>query len=254
MANMEFLKANILNTTTMVVASTGTGTFGYLFNRNDSLGYSTVGVASGTSSILSIEFLGATVISNLFLKNHNLKRFRAFYNSATANTFSVDINQTTNSGTSSYFSFNSVTVNSIQIQMDSAMFSNVEFRVGELVATERRLRFTVNPSHDNYESSVNLTKIVHTMPDGGKSVFNIRQKFKGRIELNYISSAFESSLRTIYDEALPMYFLPFPTTGTDWDRRAYEVVWTNDYNFLHGENSKTQGFNGKIVVEETPGA
>lgn len=254
MANMEFLKANLVNTTTMVVGSTGTGTFGFLYNRNDSLAYSTVGYTTNTSTLLSIQFSQPTVVSHILMKNHNIKQFRAFYNSATANTFSVDINKTTNSATSSYFGFASITVNSIQIQMDIGISTDTERKIGELVVTERRLQFSVNPSHNDYDPSINLTKIVHSMPDGGKTIFNIREKFRAKIAMEYISSAFNSSLRSVYEDALPLYFLPFPTTGTDWDSRAHEVVWTNDYNFTHAENSKTQGFIGNIVVEETPGA
>ncbi len=254
MANMEFLTANILNTTTMVVASTGSGTFAYLYNRNDKLAYSTVGNFSGTSTLISFEFLGPTVISNIVMKNHNLKRFRAFYNSATANTFSVDVNQTANSGTSSYFGFASITVNSIQIQMDSTTAVGAEYKIGELILAEKRLQFAVNPTHDGYDPSKNRTKIVHTMPDGGVTVFNIRNKYRAKIGLEFISQTFRDDLSDVYDEALPNYFLPFPTTGTDWDGVAHEVVWTNDFNFRHEENSKTQGYSGDLLLEETPSA
>ena len=254
MARMELLSANILNTTTMVVASTGSGTFAYLNNRNDNLAYQTVGVSSGTSALLSIEMLGPTVISHLIFKNHNLKRFRAFYNSATANTFSIDINTSTNSATSSYFGFASITVNSIQIQMDSTTAVGAEYKIGELIVAERRLQFEVNPSHDRYDPSKNRTKIVHTMPDGGKTVFNIRNKFKAKIGLDFISQTFRDGLSDVYDEALPTYFLPFPTTGSDWDGAAYETVWTNDFNFRHEENSKSQGYSGELLFEETPSA
>lgn len=251
MARMEFLKDNPVNTTTMVVASTGTGTFSFLYNRNDSLAYATVGYTTDTSTLLSIEFLGPTVISNILLKNHNLRGYRLFYNSLTANSLAV-VSQ--NSQTSTYFNFASITVNSVQIQMDSAMTTDTERRVGEFVPTERRLQFSENPSSGDYDPSVNLTKIIHSMPDGGKAVFNIRHKFKAKISLDFISSTFRDSLLNIYEEAEPFYFLPFPTTGSDWDRRAHEVIWTNDFNFKHDDNSKTQGYSGEIVIEETPGA
>lgn len=254
MARMEFLDNNILDTTTMIVASTGTGTFSYAYDRNDSLAYSTVGYTTNTSTIISVEFLGPTVISNLILKNHNLKNFRAFYNSATANTFSVDINKTTNSATSSYFLFASLTVNSIQIQMDSAITNDTERKIGELIVSERRLQFAVNPSHGQYEPVHNITRIIHTMPDGGKTAFNIKRKFKAKIGLEYIEQSFRNSLETVYSSGLPLYFLAFPTTGTDWDNQANEIIWTNSFNFSHDDNSKTQGYSGDIVIEETPGA
>ena len=253
MAVMEFLKANLINTTTMVIASTGTGTFGYLFDRNDSLAYATVGYTTNTSTLINIEFLGPTVISGVLLKNHNLRQFRAFYNSATANTFSIDVNVSSNSATSSYFAFSSVTVNSIQIQLDLAQTTDVERQIGELIVTERRVQFPDNPSYKDYDPSRNNTRIIHRMPDGGVTAFNIKQKFKASLNLEYASDSFTTVLSNIYEEALPLYFLPFPTT-TAWDGRAYEILWTNDFNLAHAENSKTQGFSGKVVIEETPSA
>ena len=100
MANMEFLRANAINTTTMVVASTGTGTFSYLFDRNNGLSYATVGYLTTTSTLVSIEFNPARVISHLVILNHNLRQYRAFYNSATANTFTLAINVSSNSQSS----------------------------------------------------------------------------------------------------------------------------------------------------------
>lgn len=254
MANMEFLRANYLNTTTMLKASTGTGTFAYLFNRNVGLGYSTVGHTTNTSTLISIEFQGPTVISNLLLLNHNFKQYRAFYNSATANTFTPAISETTNSQTSTYFNFASITVNSIQIQVDAGIAADVEKKIGELIVTERRLQFPVNPSHENYKPAVRRAKVVHTMPDGGKAVFNIANKYEAKVKYEFISDTFTSQLETVWNEAQPLIFLPFPTTGSTWNGTAPEVVWVSDFDFRHGENSKTQGWTGDLELMETPSA
>ena len=84
-------------------------------------------------------------------------------------------------------------------------------------------------------------------------MFNLQNKYKTDIKLTFIATSFRDTLRTIYDEADPLYFLPFPTT-TAWDAVAHEVAWLNDFNFRYSENSKTQGFDGNIVLEETPSA
>lgn len=254
MANMEFLQSNRLNTTTMIVASTGTGTFAYAFDRNTNLSYSTVGNTTNTSTQISIQFIEPTVITHLVLQNHNLLQYRAFYNSLTANTFSPAINVTANSQSSTYFSFTGITISSIQIQMDRAMVADVERRIGEVLICNRQFQFTVNPSHGDYKPRTSLTKVLHKMPDGGMTAFNIRNKYHTNIKLEYITTAYRDSLRTVFDNALPVHFLPFPTTGSTWDGMAPEVIWTNDFNFSHAENSKTQGFSGDIELMETPSA
>ena len=51
-----------------------------------------------------------------------------------------------------------------------------------------------------------------------------------------------------------MYFVPFPTTTAgEWDGKAAECAWVGDFDFKHGENSKTQGFSGSINLRETAG-
>ena len=255
MANMEFLRANLLNTTTMIRASTGTGTFAYAFNRNNDLSYSTVGHTTNTSTLISIEFQGPTVISQLLLLNHNLRQFRAFYNSTTASVFSTDINTTTNSQSSSYFAFNSVTVNSVQIQMDRAMTADIERRIGELIVTERRLRWEVNASHQNFKPSIKRARVIHTMPDGGKAVFNIANKYQAKVKLEFISSTFTSNLETVWNEAQALVFVPYPTIGSDWNGVAPETVFASEnFDFTYAENSKTQGYTGDFELAETPSA
>lgn len=248
MADMEFLKQNVLDTTTMLLVPAGnTGTISYLFDRNRNLGFTTVNYDSNTSAVVSIVFAAPTVLSNIFLQNHNLKQFRVYYNSVTANSLA---NFTTNSATSTYLSFASITVSAIDIQMDIATTTGVEKSIGEAVVAERRVQFERNPTFSDFAPVVARKKITHEMPDGGKTHYIIKDKFKAGLKWKFITTAFRAQLRTVYDDALPFYYLPFPTT-TGWDGVAHEVLWDNDFDFAHDDNSKTQGFGGEIKLWET---
>ena len=252
MAVMEFLDQNKLNTTTMVTttAASGSGTAQYAFDRNTSLGYTSVGYNSTTATVFSVVFATPTVLSHLLIQSHNLKQFRAYYNSVTAN--SLFTAETTNSATSSYYSFASVTVNSIDLQMDDTIAGSVEKTFGELILSNRQLAFTVNPSVKNWKPTIFRKQIVHDMPDGGAKVYNIRDKFRASLEFDFITQAFHDSLKTQHSNALPLYFVPFPTTSA-WDGAAYETVWIGDFNFKHADNSKTEGFDGSINLRQTAG-
>lgn len=255
MARMEFLKANTLNTTSMIVAqANNTGTVAYLFDRNQRLGFTSSGYDSTTAAVLSIVFPAPTVLSHILIQRHNLKGFRVYYDSVTANSLLVE---TTNSQSSTYISFSSVTVSSIDIQMDTAFSTGSEKSIGELVMTERRLQFDVNPSARNYKPATRQKRIRHEMPDGGLKLLRVANKFKANIDLEFISESFHDDLREVWDEGLPMYFVPFPTT-TAWGgsgiAQAYEVLWSNDFDFTHETNDKQQGYGGRIVLEETPSA
>lgn len=247
MARMEFLSENRLNTTTQAKVDSNTVTAAYAFDRSTSLGYSSNGYNSDTSTIFSVEFAVPVVLSHLLLQNHNLKGFRVFYNSATANSLAV---VTGNSATSYYLNFNSVTVSSIQVQMDTTV-TGVEKSVGEIVVAERQIQFERNPSIQNWTPTVYRKQIEHEMPDGGTVLFNIQDKYQASLSWEFITQSFRDGLKTVYDAATPLYFLPFPTT-TSWDGTAYESVWTGDFDFKHGTNDKTQGYSGSIVLKQTP--
>jgi len=252
MANMEFLRQNQLQTTTMVTATSGngSGTFAYLHDRNLGLRYSTVGYTTSTSLAISVVFAAPTVISQILIQNHNLRDFRLYYNSITANSINIT---TLNSASSTYLSFATITVSSVDLQMDRATTVDTDRQVGEWILSERLVQFERNPSSRNYNPSRPIKRVIHEMPDGGKTAFNIRQKFKARIGFEYVSDSFTTQLQNIYDTASAIYFLPFPTT-TGWSGVAHECLWTGDWDFTFSENSKTQGQKGAMMLEETSNA
>jgi hypothetical protein len=252
MAFMEFLKQNFLDTTTMVKVNSNTGTAQYLFDRNPNLTYASVGYNSITSTVISIELDANTVISHLLFQNHNFKQFRVFYNSVTANTLSPDINVTQNSATSSYFSFTSITVNSIQIQVDTTIAGSTDKQIGELIVTERVLQFERNPTANEWRPAIRRKQIVHEMPDGGVKVYHIRDKFKAKIGFDFITETFHNNLKNVFEDAEPRIFVPFPT-ATSWDGTAPETAWIGDFNFRHGDNAKDAGYSGDIDLRETAG-
>lgn len=251
MRNMEFMGQNLLNTTSMFVVDSGTGTLSYLYDRNLSVEYQTDGYTGATSTTLNIVFDNPTVVSRLMIQNHNLKAFSAYYDSNAANVFTPAISVAANSTTYHYFYFNSVTVSSIQIKMDDVIDLNQERSIGELVVADSKATFDYNPNSDNYDPKMFKQKIKHTMPDGGTNLFIVGNKFQAVLNMKFIGEAFKDSLRTIYDDGAPVYFVPEATTGA-WAGEAHEVVWVNDWDFTYAENSKTQGYNGKIQIEETP--
>lgn len=248
---MEFLKQNLLFTTTqMTVPANNTGTMSYVFDRNVSLPFTSVGYNSTSTLVMGITFSPAVNITHVLLQNHNLKDFRIYYNSVTANSIAVE---TTNSFTYSYFSIPTATsVLSIDIQMNSAMTAGSEKIIGELIISERRLQFERNPSVADWKPSLRRKQIIHEMPDGGVRVYNIRDKFQSKLKWNFITSTFHSNLNTVFTEANPLYFVPFPTT-TAWPGEAYEVLWTGDFDFKHGDNAKAAGYTGNMEIRQTAG-
>jgi hypothetical protein len=249
MARMEFLTENRLNTTTQLKVDSNTVTAEFLFDRNIGMGYTSNGYSGVTATTISIEFVSPVVLSHVLLQNHNMKSFRVFYDSATANSLLVN---TTNSATSTYLAFASVTVSSLQVQMNEAITAGQEKRIGELVAAERQVQFERNPSVRKWKPTIFRKQIEHEMPDGGTVLFNIKDKYRANLSWEFVTTSFRDDLYDVYATADPLYFIPFPT-ATSWDGSAHEAAWVGDFDFKHATNDKTQGFSGSILLKETPG-
>ena len=250
MATQEILSKNLLNNTSQVAVDSNTATTKKLFDRNTSLRYITSGYNSATVTNITISFTAATVISHVLLQNHNLATFSIFYDGTTTNQL---FSTTANAISNTYIGFSSVTVSSITLRATTTFPTSVEKYVGELVIAERRLVFERNPSFKGFTPELIPKQIVHNMPDGGVSVYWIRDKFQAKIGWQFITSGFKENLRDIFESHTAFYFLAKPTT-TSWDGRAYECSWIGPFNFKPSTNEEQQGFGGDFLVRQTYGA
>jgi len=247
---MVFNKKNNLNTTTQVaVDAANTLTVENIFDRDLGTKWTTIGYSTNTSTNLTVSFSSSVVIDRVFLQNHNLKQFRIFYNGATANTFTPAINETTNSATSNYYTFATITVSSVTLQVDLATTADTEKEVGEFYIGQLLLSMERNPPANSYKPIIDRQQVVHKMSNGGVTQFVVANKFKTNLKWNFLSESFTSQLLNLYETATSFYFVPFGTT-TSWDGRAYEVAWTNDFDFRHSDNNKDAGYGGSISLEE----
>lgn len=248
MGEMEFLRRNILNTTTMVGVDSNTDLVQYLFDRNPNIGWSSSGYNSTTATTITVAFDSTTPVSHILLQKHNLKDFELFYDTNTAG-YSL-ASYSTNSDSSSYISFNTVSASKILLVMNDTIQGSVEKSVGELIISDREMSFDRNPSVDTFNPIIKRAQIEHIMPNGGSVLYNIKDKYRAKIGLKFIESAFYSNLLTIYESAVPLYFVPIPTS-TAWDGKAYTVNWVGDFNFKYAENTKNH-WSGEITLREIP--
>jgi len=247
---MQFLRNNDLNTTTQVIVdSANTATVENIFDIDLKKQWVTDGYASTTSTIFSVEFGTTTVLNKIFLQNHNLKQFRIFYNSATANTFTPAISETTNSETSNYFNISDQTVTSIQFQVDEAQSTSTEKAVGYFYLGTTLLDFERNPTAADYKPQRPRKQVVHDMPNGGVTIFNIQEKFRTEIKWKFVTESFQDSLLGIWDTGSTFFFVPFPTT-TAWNGDGFEVAWVGTFDFKHSDNNTEAGYSGRILLRE----
>lgn len=247
---MQFLKQNFFDTTTLATVNDGTSTVENLFDRDINTKYAR-DINTGTAQQdIVVSLSAATVISKIFLQNHNLKNFSIFYDATTTNQFSPNISKTTNSETSNYFDVTSVTVSSITLRMLSTTSGGNSVTVGQLYLGNTVLSFERNPRAADYRPTIQRKQVLHKMPNGGVVQFIVDEKFKADIKWKFVTNSFTTQLLNVYETGSAFYFVPFPTS-TSWDGRAHEVVWANAFDFRHSSNNKDAGQGGKIQIMET---
>lgn len=256
---MEFLDANLINTTTMIVVGSNTATAKNIMNRDVTFQYYTDGLNNdATQASIRINFDATTAIDRIALVGINLKNFILYYNGVTANTFALTTTAattastfTTNSETALFMACTQVNVTSVSLDMRSTIVANSEKAVGYLALSTLELDFDRIPSAKNYNPNIDSTEVIHKMSDGGYRVQRVQEKFTADIKFANISTTFRNQLKTVFDAHVPLLFVPFGTT-TAWDQRIHQVVWHGDFNFYKfSDDASDAGFSGTITLRET---
>lgn len=257
---MEFLKTNLINTTTQISLTNNTTVVSNIFNRDPFYQYYTDGLNNDlTTGSITITFSATTPVSRIALIDTNVKNFTIFYNGATANTFTLtNQNTTTSSFTGNtdenlMLRFATIQCSSITIDLKKTITADQEkilglFYVSDLIYTLGKI-----PNAAGYKPSLAPKQIVHTLSDGGTRIHNVRNKFSLGIDLDYLSSTEVTSIRDVYDRQDGFQFSAF-ATSTGWINPVFfECVWTGPFGFYeYSDDASSSGFSGKINLKETP--
>lgn len=257
---MEFLKTNLINTTTQISLTNNTAVVSNIFNRDRFYQYYTDGLNNDlTTGSITITFSATTPISRIALIDTNVKDFSIFYNGSTANSFTlVDQNTTTSSFTGNtsdnvMLRFATIQCSSVTIDLKKTIVADQEkilglFYVSDLINTLGKI-----PNSKGFKPSLAPKQIVHAMSDGGTRIHNIRNKFSLSIDLDYLDSSEVTSIRDVYDRQDGFQFSAFGTS-TGWINPVFfECVWTGPFNFYeYSDDALSSGFSGKISLKETP--
>lgn len=256
---MEFIRANLINTTTQIAVQSNTALASNLFARDPYSQYYTEGWNNdNTSTSITITFDATTSISRIGLMDTNLKEFYFFYNGATANSITLTNSDTTtasytgNADTNKYFRFATIACTSITLVGTKTIVANSEKLVGLLWLSDLNLALEKIPNSKSYKPKRNPKQVVHTLSDGGTRIHNVRSKWSSDLTLRYVSEAQRDGLYDIFNAGVEFGFCPFGT-GTGWDGILFEAVWTGPFEFYqYADDAAVSGFEGKITLKETP--
>lgn len=256
---MEFIKANLLNTTTQLSVNSNTATSSNLFNRDYLYQYYSDQFNNDlTTTSITVTFDSTTSVSRIALLDTNFKEFSIFYNGSTASTFTLLNADTTtssytgNTDVNKYFRFSTLQVSSITINAKKTITADQEKYLGLFMISDLNLSLSKIPNAQNYKPRLFPKQVVHKLSDGGSRIHTVRRKWETKLQLNYIQQAERDSLYDLYTAYTEFNFCPFGTT-TSWDGLLFECVWDGDFDFYeYSDNATSSGFSGQISLKETP--
>ena len=253
--NIKFLSYNLITGSSTLAPTSGTATKANMLDRDAATQWVSVGEGTdgGTAGVTWTP-AASTNIDRFFLKNHNLKKYKLYYNGGTANTFSPDVNETVNTGTNSYYEFTAQAVTSVTLEMEDTIVADEEKSIGALYFGTQKFEVENNP--EDYSPILKKKGYDLEMADGGSKSIWVGQKFKATLGFELVSTTEIANFKTLYDDHRNFYFMPTPvTTGTGWDGDAWLCNWVGDYDALKLTNgiSKTVGFDINMSLWEASG-
>ena len=256
---MEFLTANIVNTTTQIAVTSNMALAQNLFTRDKFQQYYTTGYNSDAlASTITITFAATTPVSRIALNGMNYKEFYFYYNGATANSFALTNADTStssytgNADTNKYFKFSTVQCSSITFVTTKTIAANQEKLLGLLSIMDLTVELEKIPNAQSYKPTISPKQVVHTLSDGGTRIHNVRSKWSSALKLEYVTTAQRDALYSLHTGGIPFNFCPFGT-ATGWDSILFEAVWPGAFDFFaYSDNAAASGFSGNVSLKETP--
>lgn len=256
---MEFLTANLINTTTMIAVGSGSLSAENILTRDPTFQYVSENFDNDlTTSSVTVSFDSTTTISRLGLFEINWKDFTVFYNGLTANTFALTSTGATtasdfssNSETAMWMKATSVDVTSVTFDVLSTQVANSEKAVGHIFLGDLVLDLSQIPATKNYKPLINPKEVVHALSDGSTRINRVSEKRSVKIKLNNITTTLRDSLRDVYDRKSSTGFCAFPTM-TGWDQMFFVGVWPGKFDaYEFTDDASGSGHNVSIDLRES---
>lgn len=258
---MEFLVANLINTSTLYSVNNGSITVENLMSSDVRRQFQSDGDDDDTTiTSLTVTFSETTTVNRIALMGMNWKQFNIYYDGTTANTLAMTTTADTtvsqwtgNTDQFKYLTFSTISVASLTFEATKTLTANQEKAIGYIVASALDLDFTRIPSADGYKPVQDNNEKTHKLSDGGARSHFIRYRYGAKIKLKYVATAMRDSLRTIYEDDDSRVFVAFPTS-TGWDRILFNAIWVGPFDFMqYSTDADSSGFTGTINLVEGDG-
>jgi hypothetical protein len=257
---MEFLSANLVNTTTMlsVERNSGVTSLPYVIDPDTTRQWRASDSNLGTNTCIQITFDQATEFDTIIFYAP-LRSFKIYRDGVTSTALSISGAATTTADyvntsnvTNRYFFrlSQTYTATTLHFQCARVITSNGFLAVGYIYVGNQLLDFSRIPDASSYIPAIKPHQIVHEMSDGGIRTQTLSYNRSVQLKFRNISQTFRDELKSIYDLHSNFGFVAF-NTGTGWDGFFLNCYWEGDFDFYKlSEDHLSIGYSGNIKLRE----
>lgn len=264
--------ASIDNSTT-IVASTGDASSDFAIDNNAYTYWRSSGSNDLTTETLTITLPTSQAITRIMLVDHNFKNFQVQYDNSGftnfSNVTSLDseglsaISETNYTKNTSYYEFDSVTTNQIQISIDTTQSVDAEKYLSKVIITTEIGTLSGYPVVSRLFTTRNEKK---SQVLSGKTIIEKSiETFRTTLNLNNYPPSYESDIDLMYtlfdrDESF-LVWLCGGRFGSDYFRYTlrgfrlqdiYLMQVARSFNNKYDKNIYTGLIDKRVTLEETP--
>lgn len=188
---IKFFRKNIIDLTNPLVTvtvtdsvatDTGNDFTSLMRNRNNNSGWGTTGSSDAGTTTMVIAFGETRSFTTIHLIGHNLKSYTLkYWNGSAWTDFSTAIAPTTNTATTTYYTFTEVSSTQLQLIINGTVVANADKYLKQFIVSEILGTLSIEPEiQPQWDKDRKLTKFISGKSYVAKSVgaFNVRIKMK----------------------------------------------------------------------------
>lgn len=248
--NPKFLTKNLITSTAMFTATSGTAQLIRMIDRSTETQWATVGETSG-SRILIVTFSPVKQITRLIFQGINWKDFTIHFDGVSVPS---DVAITNNTETDLYYEISTTTVTSITVTVLATITSGEEMKIAEFYCGTELFEMTALTGGVKRIEPESQQKIVN-LADGSCYKIFIKKLFGYALDLQNITAAERLNYLALYNrnKREPFYFIPTPATSA-WDGVGGHVNWVNAFDFDNRDGQiNDNNYSGHIELKQAGG-
>ena len=226
--NVKFFSKNLLDENgTYVFTSASQIAASYLYDRSATTKFESVGSDDVTNEVMTIIFTGSKTIDRIFMNIHNIKSGTIkYWNGASYVDFSTAIALSGNADTTSYFEFDSVDTDKLQVTLSTTIVVDAEKSIAGLLAfTELG---TMDSNASKVKKSYPKKSVQRENSDGGSINVIFGKKYKANWKFTDASVSDVILMETVDNLGSPVFIWPCGGTGlTDYGFRLQDIYFVN---------------------------